>query len=177
MAATLTIRPAKLADAAQLVELWVEFGTYYEAIDPVQFQVPQREGLLEWMEHDMERERSPDELWLVADRGGDLVGYARAQILRPNDEDASRHILRTVGVTTVKTDSLMVTNSERRLGVGTALMERVEIWGRERGATEAFVISYAKSPTSVPFYEAKMGYQAQTTGYWKALGGPNATSS
>jgi GNAT superfamily N-acetyltransferase len=176
MAATLTIRPAGVADAAQLVELWVEFGSYYDAIDPVQFQIPQRDGLLEWMERDLQRERPADELWLVADRGGMLVGYVRAQILRPNDADASRHILRTVGVTTVKTDSLMVTDSERRLGVATVLMESVEIWGQEREASEAFVISYAKSPTSVPFYEARMGYQTQTTGYWKALGRPNAAS-
>jgi hypothetical protein len=36
--------------------------------------------------------------------------------------------LRTVGrTTTVKTDSLMVTDPERRLGVGTAIMKRVEI--------------------------------------------------
>lgn len=164
------IRAARPEDARGLARLWAEFGAYYERLDPVQFQTPSPDGLVEWFEDDLTRERSPDELWLIAARGSDLVGYARAQILRPS-EDAGRHILKTVGVTTVKTDSLMVTDAERRQGTATALMQRVERWGIERGATEAFVISHAHSPTSVPFYEERMGYRPQTTGYWKPLGG------
>jgi hypothetical protein len=65
---------------------------------------------------------------------------------------------------------LIVTEDGRRGGAGTELMRAVEAWGIERGAAEAFVISYAHSPTSVPFYEQRMGYERQTTGYWKPLG-------
>jgi hypothetical protein len=35
----------------------------------------------------------------------------------------------------------------------------------------AFVVSYAHSPTSVPFYEDGMGYARKTIGFWKRLGG------
>jgi GNAT superfamily N-acetyltransferase len=168
MAGSLDLRPAKRSDAAELAELWREFGEYYEDIDPRQFQTPAEDGLLAWITADLDRDRSLDELWLVAERNGTVVGYVRAQILRP-DHDAPFHILRTVGTTTVKTDSSMVTDDERRSGVASELMAAVEEWGRERGATEAFVISYARSPTSVPFYEQRMGYRVQTTGYWKPL--------
>jgi hypothetical protein len=49
-------------------------------------------------------------------------------------------------------------------------MEAVETWGRYRGASQAVVISYAESPTSVPFYENGLGYGRKTIGFWKALG-------
>jgi GNAT superfamily N-acetyltransferase len=169
MPTALVIRPARDGDAAQLVELWIEFGTYYEALDPIQFQIPSADGLIEWTKAELLRERTRDETWLVAERSDQLLGFIWAQILRP-DEGAARQILRTTGVTTLKVDALMVTDRERRGGVGTELMRAVEAWGVELGAIEAFVISYAHSPTSVPFYEKKMGYKSQTTGYWKPLG-------
>jgi GNAT superfamily N-acetyltransferase len=166
---TFVIRPAGREDAAQLADLWIEFGMYYEAIDPIQFQIPSSDGLVGWTEEMIARERTDDETWLVAEQDDRVIGYVQAQVLRP-EEGAARHILRTTRVATVKIDSLIVTDDARRVGVGTELMRAVEAWGLERGATEAFVISYAHSPTSVPFYEQRMGYKQQTTGYWRPLG-------
>jgi len=69
----------------------------------------------------------------------------------------------------LKVDSIMVLEQERGAGVGTALMSATESWGRERGATRAVVISYANSPSSVSFYEARMGYERHTVGFRRAL--------
>src|SRR3954451_22314013 len=162
------IRDVRPEEAARLAELWIEFGAYYEAIDPDEFQTPRGADLIEWMEDDISGDRSDDELWVVADRDGSPVGYIRAQLLRPQDH-AERHVLRTVGVATLKVDGLMVTETGRRDGIATALMRHAEAWAAGRGATEASVISYAESPTATPFYERRMGYVAKTTGYWKSL--------
>jgi GNAT superfamily N-acetyltransferase len=69
----------------------------------------------------------------------------------------------------LKIDALMVTSTAQRDGVGTALMEAAEAWGNTRGATQAVVISSAHSPTSVPFYEDRMGYARATIGFSKRL--------
>jgi GNAT superfamily N-acetyltransferase len=169
MGTSLEFRAAQSEDADHLTGLWVEFGSYYEAIDPIEFQTPAGDDLVDWIKADIQRERSDDELWVVAEIDGRVVGYVRAQILRP-EEGSQRHVLRTVGVTTMKVDGLMVTESERRTGVGSELMRLAEEWGAARGATESYVISYARSPTAVPFYEHRMQYKPQTTGYWKSLG-------
>jgi len=162
------LRDARRDDAPRLTELWIEFGAYYEAIDPFEFQTPSRDGLVDWMADEISSERSDDELYVVAEMDGAVVGYVRAQVSRPQDQP-ERHVLRTMGVATLKVDALMVRHDARRKGIATELMAHVESWGASRGATEAFVISYATSPTSVPFYEARMGYAPKTTGYWKLL--------
>jgi hypothetical protein len=54
-------------------------------------------------------------------------------------------------------------------GIGRALIDAVA-WGRERGASEVVVISYAFSPTSVPFHEEDIGYDRKTIGFRKSLG-------
>ena len=165
----LVIRDVGIKDTSSVTDLWVEFGAYYEAIDPVEFQTPRGHDLVQWIADGISKERSDDELYVVADLDGEVVGYLRAQIFRPED-GAERHVLRTAGETTLKIDGLMVGESARRVGVATGLVNHAEAWGRARGATEAFVISYGTSPTSVPFYERRMGYVPKTTGYWKGLG-------
>ena len=77
--------------------------------------------------------------------------------------------MREVAETVLKVDALMVIEDERRTGVGTALMEAMEAWAKERGASQVVVISYAHSPTSVPFYEEGMRYARKTIGFWKQL--------
>jgi hypothetical protein len=41
------IRPARSEDAADLAELWIEFGRYYAALDPVQYREPKQDGLVD----------------------------------------------------------------------------------------------------------------------------------
>ena len=97
-----------------------------------------------------------------------MVGFVQAQIWPPA-EDADRHLMREVSEPILKVDSIMVMADERGAGIGTALMSAAETWGRERGATRAVVISYANSPSSIPFYEERMGYERHTVGFLKPL--------
>jgi GNAT superfamily N-acetyltransferase len=105
---------------------------------------------------------------LVAERDERFVGYVQARIDRPA-EDADRQLLRDLREPVLKVTALLVVQDQRRLGVGTALMRAVEDWAKSRGATRAFLNTYAGSPTAVPFYEKRMGYWAKSLGFWKQL--------
>jgi GNAT superfamily N-acetyltransferase len=164
----LSIRDATPEDAASLATAWREFAEYYVDIDPAQFQIPKEAGVAAWIRARIEREQGGNAIWLIAERNGRMVGYVQAQVSQPSD-DADRQIMREVTEIVLKVDSLFVTAGERRLGVGAALMDAAEEWGRSKGASQAVVISYAYSPSSVPFYEERMRYQRKTIGFWKPL--------
>lgn len=56
-----------------------------------------------------------------------------------------------------------------RQGIGTALLEAVESWGRDRGAAVVRLYTFPGSPVSVPFYERHMGYQRRSILFQKPL--------
>jgi GNAT superfamily N-acetyltransferase len=168
MAGEIGIRAARVDDADGLADAWREFGRYYADIDPERFRVPDEDGLPEWFASKLNDDRGDDTLWLVAERGEQIVGFVQAQVWPPA-EDADRHLMRDVSEPILKVDSIMVVEGEREAGVGTQLMSAAERWGKDRGATRAVVISYAHSPSSVPFYEVRMGYERNTIGFFKPL--------
>ncbi len=168
MADGVSIRTARAGDAAALADRWGEFGSEYVDLDPGQFQVPSPEGLVAWFASRLDEDKGDDALWLVAERNSRLVGFIEAQIWRPS-EDADRQLMRESGETVLKVDSLMVSDVERRRGVGTSLMDAAEEWARARGATGAVVIASVRSSPAVEFYEARMGYERMTVGFRKSL--------
>lgn len=165
--AGLIIRDAGREDAADLAEALLEWGHQYAEMDPTAFRVPEADGLAATFEEQLLAEPDDDALWLVAERGEHLVGYIQAQIWRP--WQGERQIMREASETILKIDALFVSDRERRAGVGTALMNAAEAWGKERGASRAVVISYTHSPTAVPFYEERMRYERMTIGFSKGL--------
>lgn len=173
MGGEIQIRGAHVGDAANLADVWVEFGRYYAELDRTQFRIPDAEGLSGWFESRLNEGKDDDMLWLVAERDRKIVGFVEARIWPPA-EDANRQLVREVDEPILKVDSIMVVEEARSEGVGTALMKAAEKWGHERGATRSVVISYAHSPTSVPFYEKRMGYERNTIGFSKQLQDPNA---
>jgi GNAT superfamily N-acetyltransferase len=162
------LRRATNEDAPDLAELWIEFGRYYADLDPVQYREPKRDGLVGWFRRQLDEQVGEDQAWLVAQGQDRLVGSIHGEIWRPT-ENAEWELIRDLGETALKINHLIVTEAERRKGIGHALMQAVEAWGRGRGATRAFLISAADSPSSVPFYEVGMGYRRKTIGFWKSL--------
>jgi GNAT superfamily N-acetyltransferase len=163
------VRVATSTDASDLAELWIEFGRYYADLNPVQYREPKSEGLVEWLRPQVEDAAADDDQrWLVGEEPGRVIGSVHAQIWRPSP-DADWQLVRETGETLLKVNHLIVTEGERRRGVGRALMGTVEDWGASRGATQAVVISTSDSPTSVSFYENGLGYWRKTIGFWKAL--------
>jgi GNAT superfamily N-acetyltransferase len=162
------IRSPIAADAPRLAEAWMEFGRYYTALDPVMFRVPEQEGLEGWIRNAIDGPPDEDRLWLVADIEGTVQGYVQAEISRPGP-DARWELLADLRQSVLRVLALFVFEADRREGIATELMRSAESWAKEHGATRAFLNTYARSPSAVPFYERAMGYSSDIVGYWKQL--------
>jgi GNAT superfamily N-acetyltransferase len=161
------LRPARAGDGGGLARCWVEFGEEYARLDPDLFQVPEENGLVAWVEETWLRPRPSDELMLVAERGGEVVGCVVAAVRRPRAH-AAMQVVREPGVVHLWIDLLMVRPALRRRSIGARLMAAAEEWGRSRGAVAALLDTYVHSPTSVPFYE-RLGYVRRAVRFRKAL--------
>ncbi len=162
------VRPARPSDATDLVRNWIEVARHLVELDPEAAQLPSTDGLVEFFEKLLERPRSEDSVWLVAEVDGQVVGDVSAHLERPA-ENAERQLLRYLGEVRVYVDALGVVQAHRRQGVGMRLMQAVERWARERGAVCAMLDTDAASPLSVPFYERGMGYRRRSIVFEKRL--------
>ncbi|HJX07754.1 MAG TPA: GNAT family N-acetyltransferase [Actinomycetota bacterium] len=155
-------------DAARLAEAWTEFGRYYAALDPTMFRVPDVEGLEGWIRTAIGGPPDEDRLWLVAEVDGTVQGYVQAEISRPG-QDSRWELLADLRQSVLRVLALFVFDGDRREGIASELMRAAESWAKQRGATRAFLNTYAHSPSAVPFHEEGMGYAPNITGYWKQL--------
>ena len=164
----IVVRLAEGRDAVAMAQAWIDAGRYYASIDARRFHVPDIEGLASWLADLLAHERDDDEIWFVAEANGRVVGDAIARIDRPAP-DAGRELLRDLSEPVLRIDSIAVLEADRRLGAGTALMTAAEDWGRNRGATRAFLTTAVNSAIAVPFYEERMRYERVSLGFWKLL--------
>jgi GNAT superfamily N-acetyltransferase len=163
----IAVRPARPGDGAALSRVWLSTAAYYADLDPEHFQVPHAEGLAENWDNGFAR-HDDDSLSLVAELDGQVIGWLWARI-EPPRPNASAQMVREHGWTRLEVFSLFVDRDHWRGGVGTALLEAAEAWGRAQGARVARLDTYADSPVSVPFYEEHMGYQRRSIVFQKAL--------
>lgn len=164
---TVTVRPARSGDGAGISRAWLSAAGYYADLDPEHFQVPDAEGLAESWDSQFAR-HSDDSLDLVAEVGGQLIGWLWARI-EPPGPNAAAQLTREHGWVRLEVASLIVERSHWRGGAGTALLEAAEAWGRAHGAQVARLDTYVHSPVSVPFYEEHMGYQRRAIVFQKRL--------
>ena len=154
-------------DGEGCARAWRDAGRYYAALVPDVIQEPSPEGLAEWFEGLIREERGDDSLWLVAVDGDRLVGTISAEVARP-DPDARWQIQRDLSRARLVINALAVVEERRRGGVGTALMNAAEEWGRSRGAVVAVTDTNLHSPSSVPFYES-LDYDRNAVIFRKSL--------
>ena len=164
----LVIRAPEHGDAAALAQIWMENCSYYAEMAPEWFQIPDEHGLVGWFESLLSEPPDDGELSLVAEVGGRVVGSLDASLLEPA-EDANRQMVRELSQRRVVVNNLGVARDFWRSGVGSVLMEEVERWAREHGATQVGLDTYIFSPVSIPFYEKRLGYERQSINFRKRL--------
>ena len=160
------IRPPRPGDGEGMARVWLSAGAYYAGLDPAHFQVPSADRLAESFEADP-GPRGQDALQLVAELDGEVAGWVTAHIEHPAAGVAYQFV-RESGWTRLFVDALVVDQALWRHGIGTALLEAAESWGRDRGADVVRLDTYAEGPVAVPFYE-RHGYQRRSILFQKPL--------
>lgn len=161
------IRTAQPEDAEGLANVWIDAGEYYAELNPELFQVPQSDGLSEFLGKNLGRVRE-DVAVFVAELEGEVVGWVQGGLLPPRD-DAHWQLLREVAKARLEIQVLAVHRSFQRRGIGRDLVRTLEEWALERGAELLNVDTYIDSPLSVPFYEDGVNYVRRSLRFWKRL--------
>ena len=160
------IRPPRPGDGEGMARVWLSAGAYYAGLDPAHFQVPSADRLAESFEAGP-GPRGQDALQLVAELDGEVAGWVTAHIEHPA-ADVAYQFVRESGWTRLFVDALVVDQALWRHGIGTALLEAAESWGRDRGADVVRLDTYAEGPVAVPFYE-RHGYRRRSIRFQKPL--------
>lgn len=122
------MRVARPADAAALAALSTQLG--YPSSEP---QVRERLRLLD----------DPERTLLVAESGGEAVGFIDVHVQRTVEEDPYGEV-----------GGLAVADGHRGSGLGKALLEAAAAWARERGLAHLWIrANLARGPAAHGFYE------------------------
>jgi GNAT superfamily N-acetyltransferase len=163
----ITVRDARPGDGAALARIHGQMAAYYAALAPEHFHSTDLDGFAEEVDAALAAPE-PDVRHLVAESDGQLAGALIARVLAPED-GAHREISPDLARTRLRIDYLAVAEEHRRAGVGARLVEEAEAWGRGRGATVAETWTYRRSPLSLAFWEAGMGYAERSVNLRKPL--------
>ncbi|MAG34849.1 MAG: hypothetical protein CL878_01145 [Dehalococcoidia bacterium] len=146
------IRRADARDRPAVIRLWAEVDRYHRAIEPVW---PQRWNPAEPLETVLARLLAPvwddpQQIILLAEEGGQPAGFVRAALV---DEEPTPARIETLGVT----------SSYRRQGIGRALLEEALAWCVDREADE---VALEANHGAVQFYE-RLGFKPVFVTYFK----------
>ena len=152
-----------------MARAWSDAGRFYVEIDPRDFQVPDEEGLVDWLECGIEAMESDRDLaLLVAEVGEEVVGWVSARLVTPAS-DARWQLQREYATTRLVLDAVVVGEQHRGVGAGLELVRAAEEWGRERGAVVAVADGNCASGIVPRFYEARLGYRRRSVSLRKPL--------
>jgi len=162
------VRRARVDDASAFARIWLDMCRYYADLARDNFRIPSGEGLAEWFEGLLTPPGSEDEIKLACELDDLVVGFLDGELIGPA-EDAERQMVIAMSLRRLSIGALAVERSSWRRGCGTTLLEAAEEWGRERGAEAVTLVTYERSPVSVPFYERGMGYSRGGLSFHKDL--------
>lgn len=152
-----------------MARAWQDAGRFYVDVSAQDFQVPDEDGLVDWLECGVEAmEADPDLALLVAEVDGTVVGWVGARLVVPVS-DARWQLQRELAVTRLIIDAVAVAEEHRGSGTGVDLVQAAERWGRERGASIAVADGNWASGVVPRFYEARLGYRRRSVSLRKAL--------
>jgi len=152
----IVVRPARHGDGEAIASLSRDSADYYCDLAPSAFRHPDENEHAAWLDSFLPIE-GDDAIGLIAELGGEVVGYIESRLEEPL-KSARYQTDPTLGERRLFINALLTARTCWRRGVGSALVEAAEAWGRERGAVLAVMDTYAKSPVSVPFWQGR-GYR------------------
>ena len=152
-----------------MARAWCDAGRFYVEVSPQDFQIPDEDGLIEWLESGIDAMRAdPDLALIVAEEDGEVAGWVGARLVMPAS-DAQWQLQREHGDTRLVIDAVAVAEEHRGNDAGVDLVHAAERWGRERGATVAVADGNWSSGVVPRFYEARLGFRRRSLSLRKAL--------
>ena len=152
-----------------MARAWCDAGRFYREVSPSDFQVPDEEGLVDWLECGVEAmEADQDLALLVCENEDGVIGWVGARLVMPIS-DAQWQLQRELATTRLIIDAVVVAEDHRGAGAGVDLVLAAERWGRERGATVAVADGNCASGIVPRFYEARLEYRRRSVSLRKAL--------
>jgi GNAT superfamily N-acetyltransferase len=161
------IREAVPGDAVAIARVHRDGAAYYSGLAPDLFRMPDDDGLVDYVKRSQDDSPSTT-LFIVADIDDQVVGHLYAELITPTNSDRFLSS-RDMAEQRLFIHALSVLREFWRQGIATALVERAEEWGRERGATIALCDTWLDSPVSVPFWQQRMGYERRSVRLRKRL--------
>ncbi|WP_422739456.1 GNAT family N-acetyltransferase [Micromonospora sp. WMMD729] len=146
-----TVRPARLADLASLVELRLANAEAHIALDAATYRVPPRGAVVRHFTETVADEAGRHAVLVAEGHDGQVVGMV--EVLRHPDPP-DHQILRPEPSAQVHT---VVLPHVRGLGVGSALLAAAERWAGDRGITYLSAGIHHRNVGAVRFYR-RHGY-------------------
>jgi ribosomal protein S18 acetylase RimI-like enzyme len=141
------IRPARRVDIGQLTDVWLQLMHMHEAQDHA-FALAD-DGLAQWQQMAYDMLDRDDTFVLVADYGGNLVGFCLGWIAR----NPPIYAVSDVGFIS----ELAVAQSHRGCGVGKALVAAARRWFSRRHLMEFQLSTAVWNQTAQDFWQAVGG--------------------
>jgi GNAT superfamily N-acetyltransferase len=152
-----------------MARAWCDAGRFYVDVNPGDFQVPDEDGLVDWLECGVEAMESDRDLaLLVAEGSDDVIGWVGARLVTPVS-DARWQLQRELATTRLIIDAVVVGEEHRGSGAGVDLVLAAERWGRGKGATVAVADGNWASGVVPRFYETRLGYRRRSLSLRKSL--------
>lgn len=148
------VRVAVSDDADGIALVFVESAVHHARLDPDRYSVPAvasisaryRSGERNGMQ------ASTDDVTLVAERSGEIVGFVDARLDRSPDPMHRDLLYCHIG-------EVAVSAKYRSHGIGGRLLRAAEDWGRRNGADFAYLEYHADNSRAGEFYQRRMGYR------------------
>jgi len=149
-----SIRPAVPEDADGITRTFLESAEHHAGLDPARYAVPAMDAI---SARYRDGRQHPDEaggeaVTLVAELGGEIVGFVDARLARSPDP-MHRDLLYCIIV------EIAVARRHQNQGIGAKLLQAAEAWGREHGADLASLEYLAENTRAGDFYQQRMGYR------------------
>jgi GNAT superfamily N-acetyltransferase len=156
-AVEITIRPAVPEDADGIARTFVESAEHHARLDPERYLVPAIETIS--ARYRQGRQHPPvaggESITLVAELGGEIVGFVDARLERSPDvmhrEMIYYHVV-----------EIAVSRRRQSQGIGGQLLRAAEDWGRRQGAELASLEYNSANTRAAVFYQQRMGYRVAT---------------
>lgn len=145
------IRSARPEDADRIASTFLASAGHHACLDPERYRIPAVE-IIRARYHDRLAAPEASRVMLVADLGGDVVGFIEA-ILDESPDPMHQDI------TYCHVVEIAVNDEHRSHGIGARLLRAAEEWGRCRGATFASLEYHIANGRAGAFYRGRMGYE------------------